>query len=190
MEILKKAYAKTRHLDRFFEQDPLRICQGKIKSCVSSTIPEITSEQLTMANWIYERLTGRAEPIWDIYSLNQDYWRKLAFIIADRDPGSDPIVFTRSQLETCQKYFSTFRVYNLEIHGQGNYCPAVRRRIDVRRVYHDEDNGTRLDYFHSTFNSVKVLLHDLDIDYLKNGPDVIRHFVEIPNGPYASSLGI
>jgi hypothetical protein len=62
-------------------------------------------------------------------------------------------------------------------------------------VYHDEDNGTRLAYFHSTFDSVKVLLHDLDIDYLRNGPDVVvsefaRHFVEIPNGPYASSLGI
>jgi hypothetical protein len=30
MEILENAYAKTCHLNRFFEQDPLRICQGKI----------------------------------------------------------------------------------------------------------------------------------------------------------------
>jgi hypothetical protein len=191
MEILENAYGKTRHLDRFFEQDPLRVCQGKIGSCVNSTVPEITSEQLAMANWIYERLTSRAELEWDIYSLNQEYWRKLAFIIADRDPGSDPIVFIRSQLETCQKYFSAFRVYNLEVHGQGN-CPAVRRRIDVRHVHHDSVNGTRLDHFHSTFDTVKTLLRDLNVNHNGDGPNVVasefaRQFVEIPDGPSTGS---
>jgi hypothetical protein len=192
METLENAYAKTRHLDRFFEQDPLRICQGKIGSCVNSAVPGITEEQLAMANWIYERLTGRAELDWDTYSLNQEYWRKLAFIIADRDSGCDPIVFTWSQLETCQKYFSAFRVYNLEVHGQGN-CPAVRRRIDVRHVDHDSVNGTRLDHFHSTFDTVKALLRDLNVDHNGDGPNVVasefaRHFVEIPDGPPAGSL--
>jgi hypothetical protein len=73
MEILKNAYAKPRHLDRFFEQDPLRICQGKTGSCVNSTVPGITMEKLALASWIYERLTGRTELDCDIDSLNQEY---------------------------------------------------------------------------------------------------------------------
>jgi hypothetical protein len=59
-------------------------------------------------------------------------------------------------------------------------------------VHHDSVNGTRLDRFHSTFNTVKALLRDLNVNHNGDGPNVIasefaRQFVEIPDGPSAGS---